>query len=394
MPDASVPRPTATEASADRRLERLAGADPRIELLSYDPDELERALGGWLAERGEPAYRTEQIVNWVYRQRVDDWAAMTTLPKELRAALGETFRFPSIFPGEVRASADGTTKHLWTLVDGEAVESVLIPSEGRDTFCVSSQAGCALACSFCATGMVGYRRNLTAGEIVDQARRLMTLRGREDVGVNVVFMGMGEPLLNWENLRVALRTLIDPRTLDVGARRITVSTVGVPEKIVALGEEFPQVRLAVSLHAARDEVRDEIVPLNRRHPLRQLLAACRLWNEATGKILSFEVLHLPGVNDRPEDVAALARALGETRAKMNLMRYNPVPGAPYRRPDEEETEALAEAIRRASGATVTIRRSRGLDIEGACGQLRLARGSTAVAAGPAGGSPGSAREEP
>jgi 23S rRNA (adenine2503-C2)-methyltransferase len=194
-------------------------------------------------------------------------------------------------------------------------------------------------------------------------------------------MGMGEPLLNWDNLRVALALLVDGRYLDVGARRITVSTVGVPDRIVALGEEFPQVRLAVSLHAAIDELRDRIVPINRRYPLRQLLAACRLWCEATGKRMTFEVLHLPGVNDRPEDVAALGRAVEGLSVQINLMRYNPVPGADFRRPKTAETVRFRDALRRETGAVVTIRRSRGLDIEGACGQLRLARGGSVVPSG-------------
>jgi 23S rRNA (adenine2503-C2)-methyltransferase len=257
----------------------------------------------------------------------------------------------------------------------------MIPSARRDTFCVSSQAGCALACAFCATGMFGYKRNLTVGEIVDQVRRLQRSRADAGHGANVVFMGMGEPLLNWDNLRIALALLVDARYLDVGARRITVSTVGVPDKIVALGEEFPQVRLAVSLHAAIDELRDRIVPINRRYPLRQLFAACRLWCEATGKRMTFEYLHLPGVNDRPEDVAALGRSMEGLSVQINLMRYNPIPGADFRRPAAFETERFRDALRRATRAPVTIRKSRGLDIEGACGQLRLARGGSVVPAG-------------
>lgn len=373
------PTPIELDTPEDRRIDRLGEIDPRVEILSYGPDRLEEALGAWLAERDQPSYRVEQIVNWIYAQRVDAFDAMTTLPKDLRAALEETFRFPSIGLSEVRESTDGTRKYLWRLLDEESVESVLIPTGSRDTFCVSSQAGCALACTFCATGMVGYKRNLTRGEIVDQVRHMLRLRGHEEHGVNLVFMGMGEPLLNWENLEGALAILIDERYFDIGARRITVSTVGVPDRIVALGEAFPQVRLAVSLHAARDEVRDEIVPLNRRHPLRQLLAACRLWHDETGKILTFEYLHLPGVNDRPEDVDALVEVLDEVPAKVNLMRYNPVPGAPYGRPTEEETIAFRDTLRSRTRTAVTIRQSRGLDIEGACGQLRLARGRSVVA---------------
>jgi len=381
MHELKITPPPTPDTGRDRRLARLGALDPRPELLSFGPDRIEAALVEWVSARGEPAYRVGQIVDWVYRRRVEGWEAMTTLPKGLRETLAGAFRFPSIALEELRRSEDGTEKVLWTLLDGEAIESVMIPSDDRDTFCVSSQAGCALACAFCATGMFGYRRNLTVGEIVDQVRRLQ--KSREDVGhgANVVFMGMGEPLLNWENLRVALALLVDERYLDVGARRITVSTVGVPDKIVALGDEFPQIRLAVSLHAAIDELRDRIVPINRRHPLRQLLAACRLWCEATGKRMTFEYLHLPGVNDRPEDVAALAHAVEGLSVQVNLMRYNPIPGADFRRPSVTETERFRDKLRREIGAPVTIRRSRGLDIEGACGQLRLARGGTAVRRG-------------
>ncbi len=370
--------PDTPETARDRRLARLAQLDPRPELLSYGPDAIQPALKAWLAARGEPSYRVDQIVQAVYRRRVDGWKSVTPLAKGLRDELERAFRFPSITLAELRESADGTRKYLWTLVDGEAVESVMIPSARRDTFCVSSQAGCALACAFCATGMIGYKRNLTVGEIVDQVRHLQRDRELAGHGANLVFMGMGEPLLNWENLRVALELLVDERYFDIGARRITVSTVGLPDRIVALAEEFPQVRLAVSLHAARDEVRDEIVPINRRYPLRQLLAACRLWCESTGKRMTFEYLHLPGVNDRPADVAALGRAVEGLSVQVNLMRYNPVPGADFRRPTAAETLRFRDALRRATRVPVTIRRSRGLDIEGACGQLRLARGGSMV----------------
>ena len=378
MHELKIPLPPTPDTARDRRLARLAELDPRPELLSYGPQRLEEALSHWLGQRGEPAYRVEQIVNGVYRQRVDGWDAMTTLPKALRDELAGSFRFPSVDLEELRESADGTRKYLWTLIDGEAIESVMIPSPRRDTFCISSQAGCALACAFCATGLFGYKRNLSVGEIVDQVRHLQNSREEAGHGANLVFMGMGEPLLNWENLRVALALLVNERYFDIGARRITVSTVGLPDRIVALGEEFPQVRLAVSLHAALDEVRDRIVPINRRYPLRQLLAACRLWCETTGKRMTFEYLHLPGVNDRPQDVAAMARAVAGLSVQVNLMRYNPVPGAGFRRPSTVETERFRDALRKAVRVPVTIRRSRGLDIEGACGQLRLARGGSTV----------------
>ncbi|MGH7543269.1 MAG: 23S rRNA (adenine(2503)-C(2))-methyltransferase RlmN, partial [Gemmatimonadota bacterium] len=264
------------------RTARLTELDPRPELLDGRVHDVRARIAGWLASAGERGYRTQQIVHAVYAHRVASWAEITTLPAALREGLDRAFRFPSLTLDEERTSSDGTVKVLWRLLDGEAVESVLIPTRSRDTLCLSSQAGCALACTFCATGKLGWRRDLTGGEIVDQARRLLG-RGSGEHGANVVFMGMGEPLLNWENLTVALDVLMDPVGLNVGARRITVSTVGVPDRIVELGERYPQVRLAVSLHAATDDVRDAIVPLNRRHPLREVLAACRLWAEATGK---------------------------------------------------------------------------------------------------------------
>lgn len=378
MRDLEIPIPSTPETTRDRRLARLVELDPRPELLGHAPGEIEPTLKTWLAARGEPSYRMDQIVHAVYRQRVDGWKSATSLSKGLRDQLERTFRFPSISLAELRESTDGTRKYLWTLLDGESVESVMIPSDRRDTFCISSQAGCALACAFCATGMIGYRRNLTVGEIVDQVRHLQRDREPAGHGANLVFMGMGEPLLNWDNLRIALDLLVDERYFDIGARRITVSTVGLPDRIVALGEEFPQVRLAVSLHAATDQVRDRIVPINRRYPLRQLLAACRLWCESTGKRMTFEYLHLPGINDRPADVAAMGRAVEGLSVQVNLMRYNPVPGADFRRPTTPEILRFRDALRRATRVPVTIRRSRGLDIEGACGQLRLARGASMV----------------
>jgi 23S rRNA (adenine2503-C2)-methyltransferase len=369
---------------ADRRLERLIDLDSRVELLSLRSADLESSLKSWLTERGEPRYRVAQIVEAVYRHGTISWASITTLPTDLRAQLEADYRFPSIAPHEERESADGTRKFLWKLVDDELVESVLIPTRSRDTICISSQVGCPLACAFCATGVFGYRRNLTAGEIVDQARRLHVLRGRSDVGMNVVLMGMGEPLLNWKQVETALDILIDPHGLDLGSRRITVSTVGVPEGIVALGERFPQVRLAVSLHAGRDEIRDEIVPLNRRHPLVEVIAACRVWTQSTGKRLTFEYVHLPGVNDGEVDVVALAELLKRVPAKVNLMRYNPVEGLGFRRPTEDETVAFRDAVAELTRSPITIRKSRGLDIEGACGQLRLASEAGAVPVGMSG----------
>ena len=318
-------------------------------------------------------------MDWIYRTRVDDWSAMTTLPKQLRQELAATFRFPSITLEELRESADGTQKYLWKLVDGEAVESVMIPSARRDTFCVSSQAD-ARSRARSARPDCSVQAQPHGGR--DRRPGATLQRSREDAGhgANVVFMGMGEPLLNWENLRIALLLLVDERYLDVaragsrfrpsacptGSSRSARVSAGSAGGLAACGD-----RRVAGPHRAHQP----------RYPLRQLFAACRLWCEATGKRMTFEYLHLPGVNDRPEDVAALGRVVEGLSVQVNLMRYNPIPGADFRRPSVHETERFRDALRRETGAAVTIRRSRGLDIEGACGQLRLARGGSVVTAG-------------
>jgi 23S rRNA (adenine2503-C2)-methyltransferase len=361
-----LPPPQPTPLRAGRRL-----------LLDLDPPGFEAEIGGLVRELGEPAYRVRQIRDGVYRRLAGSFGELTNLPAALRAELDRRFVTSSLEVEERAASSDGTEKFLWRLADGREIESVSIPSRRKLTFCISSQVGCPLACSFCATGKLGYRRQLTAGEIVDQVREMLrrtapAAEGR-DREPNLVFMGMGEPLLNLRNLFPALASLNAPEFLAIGARRITVSTSGVAPAIPALAAFNPQIRLAISLHAPNDALRDVLVPLNRRHPLAALMDACRAFARATGKRITFEYVHLPGVNDLPEHASQLGALLAGLPCKVNLIPYNPVPGLPYRAPTEAESESFVKRLRAAVRCSVTLRRPRGRDIAAACGPLELER---------------------
>jgi 23S rRNA (adenine2503-C2)-methyltransferase len=378
-PRAPSRRPRAEPSREDR----LPQAQPtplregRRLLLDLGPGAFEAEVGAVVRALGEPAYRVRQIRDGVTRRLAGSFAELTDLPAPLRAELDRRFVTSSLEVEERAVSSDGTEKFLWRLADGREVESVSIPSRRKLTFCISSQVGCPLACSFCATGKLGYRRQLTAGEIVDQVREMLrrtapAAEGR-DREPNLVFMGMGEPLLNLRNLFPALRFLNAPEFLAIGARRITVSTSGVAPAIPRLAEFNPQLKLAISLHAPNDALRDVLVPLNRRHPLSALLEACRAFARATGKRITFEYVHLPGVNDLPEHAPQLASLLAGLPCKVNLIPYNPVPGLPYRAPTEAESEAFTGRLRAAVRCSVTLRRPRGRDIAAACGQLELER---------------------
>ncbi|MFN2431879.1 MAG: 23S rRNA (adenine(2503)-C(2))-methyltransferase RlmN [Gemmatimonadota bacterium] len=357
---------------------RTAVRDGRRLILDLAPEEFRREIGALLEKLGERPYRAGQLREWVYVRRAGSFEEMSNLPISLRGALAERYVLSSLSLEERAASVDGTEKFLWRLADGREVESVSIPGSRKLTYCISSQVGCPLACSFCATGKLGYTRQLTAGEIVDQVRSLLRLTrgalgetaGREP---NLVFMGMGEPLLNLRNVLPALAWLTADEFLNLGARRITVSTAGVAPRIADLSAFNPQIKLAVSLHAPEDELRDDLVPLNRRHPLTELMAACRAFARATGKRITFEYIHLPGVNDRPGHPAALRDLLEGIPAKINLIPYNPVPGLPHRAPTERESEAFLQRLQGTLRCSVTLRRPRGRDIGGACGQLELER---------------------
>ncbi len=345
--------------------------------LSYEA--LEQQLMAW----GEPRYRARQIWEWLYVRRVDDFMAMTNLPKRLRARLAETLLIDPLQPLTESVSADRRTrKGLFLLGDRETVETVLMFYEKRRTLCISSQVGCGMGCPFCATGLSGFRRNLTAGEIVAQvmyyARWLAdpTAGGAEASPVprptrvtNVVFMGMGEPMVNYDEVWKAIRILTDKRGFNLGARHITVSTVGVVPGILRMAEEALQVRLAISLHAAEDDLRDRLVPINRRYPLTELMDAVRTYIRRTGRRVTFEYALMRGINDGPEHAQALVRRLRGILAHVNLIPLNPVEGSPFQPATRQATVRFARQLEDA-GIPVTVRLRRGLDIDAGCGQLR------------------------
>ena len=322
------------------------------------PEDLARVLGG------EPAYRTRQVWKSLYRGREPE--EMTDLPLALRSRLAHDLA-PGLLPSETSVNVDGdTTKWLWTLADGAKVETVLMayPS-GRITVCVSTQAGCAMACSFCATGQAGFQRHLTAGEIVEQVIRAGRASRSGRVS-NVVFMGMGEPLANYSATWAAVERLHG----DVGlsARHLTVSTVGIVPGIRKLAEERLPVNLAVSLHAANDELRDSMVPINRRYPIAAVVEACEAWVASRNRRLSFEWALIDGVNDRPSDAAELAALARPLAAHVNLIPLNPTPGYLTRGTPPAGVRAFRDRLV-AAGVNATIRRNRGTDIAAACGQL-------------------------
>jgi 23S rRNA (adenine2503-C2)-methyltransferase len=332
------------------------------------------ALRERLARDGIEPYRAEQIARWLYRGGVDDPAQMTDLGLALRERLGREWATRALEIAAVDRSADGTVKAILRARDGAEVESVLIPEESRTTLCVSTQVGCPLACSFCATGALGFRRNLSTAEIVDQVCRMGDLLEDARGVTNVVFMGMGEPLLNLGAVIEAVGIFVHPKAMAMAPRRVTVSTVGVLPGIRPLLESAP-INLAVSLHATTDEVRDRLVPLNRRFPLAKLLATLR---DCVGprRPVFFEYTLIAGVNDGLDDARRLVTLLGGIPSKVNLIRMNPHAGCEFRPPAEDVVDRFLRELA-ALGATVTLRRSRGLDIEAACGQLALRRAGDA-----------------
>lgn len=335
-----------------------------MNLLDLVPSHAAGVLAAWLRERGEPAYRERQVMPRLWERPVRHWEQATDLPAALRAALDRTFPLPHPVERARQVSRDGTTKFLWTFADGATIESVLIPEGRRRTLCISSQEGCAYGCAFCATGRMGFRRHLDPWEITAQVRE-MALDPAIGKPTNVVFMGMGEPLHNWKAVDRALTTLNAPRGLGIGARHITVSTVGVVPALRELAARPEQFRVALSLHAATPTLRRQLMPVERRFALPQVMEVLRLFP----KRVTFEYVMIEGVNDRDEDAGALAELARPLGALVNLLPLHPG-GAPGMRPTGREgIERFAELLRRA-GVSVTVRRSRGLDIAAACGQLR------------------------
>ena len=320
---------------------------------------------------GEPPYRARQVWQWLWQKGCRDIAAMTDVSKALRARLAEaaTLVWPRV--ARVLESADGTVKFLLELADGEAVECVLIPEKDHYTACLSTQVGCAMGCGFCATGAMGFRRNMTSGEMLGQvlvARQYLLDRGEPLLLRNLVFMGMGEPLLNYDNLVRTLEALHHPQGLDFSSRRITVSTAGVERHLLDLGRSG-LCSLAVSLHAPTQALRERIMPGAARLSLDALMELLRQYPIKPRERLTFEYLLLDGVNDAIEDARELVRLLSRVKAKVNLIVYNATPGLPYRPPSPERVFAFQEALK-AKGLTATLRKSKGADIAAACGQLR------------------------
>jgi 23S rRNA (adenine2503-C2)-methyltransferase len=364
------------------------------DIRSQTKDELDAQFKAW----SEPAYRVGQMLEWLYVHRVSDWGAMKNLPKALREKLRASYSLKTVELVRKQGSRDTTQKFLWRLDDHSLVESVLIPANpalygdasDRHTLCVSTQVGCAYGCKFCASGLEGWKRNLRSDEIVEQilaVERVSGARGQgsgEGTGAdasrvsnrtsrivdNLVIMGMGEPLANYDHLLKALKILNAPWGGGIGARKITVSTSGLAPQIRKLADEPLQFRLAISLHGATDATRNKIMPVNRKYPLKELAAACEYYQQKRGRLLTFEYILIAGVNDGLDQTKPLAQLARRLHAKVNLIPYNRVDGLPWERPDEAVQEQFLAALQQQK-IIATLRREKGHDIDAACGQLRL-----------------------
>jgi 23S rRNA (adenine2503-C2)-methyltransferase len=336
----------------------------RVDLAELELRELEVAL----AKRGQERFRARQLFSWIYRRGVTDLDAMTDLPRELRATLGAEFTLttPAIVARE--RSSDGTEKFLLRLADGRRIESVFIPDTPAMTFCISTQVGCAMACAFCLTGRMGLVRNLTAGEIAGQVRVLAEALGLRDKTFNIVLMGMGEPLHNYDETMKALRILADEHGLALPARRVTLSTVGLLPALEKLAREPVMPNLAISLHAPTDVQRGELVPINRKYGVADIIEACKRFPVRKRSRITFEYVLLSGVNDSAEDARRLAKLLAGVKSKVNLIPLNAAAGIPFERPSEDAVDEFARILAD-RGVTVSVRKSRGRDIRAACGQL-------------------------
>ena len=362
------------------------------DIKSLTREELEARFTAW----NQPAYRVPQLLDWLHARRATNWDAMTNLPKALRAKLREEFTLQTLQLVRKQGARDTTQKYLWKLADGAFIESVLIPANpalygeasDRHTLCISTQVGCAYGCKFCASGLDGWKRNLDVHEIVEQIQAVEREQaasapapetgtepeaktgGTSRVVDNLVVMGMGEPLANYDHLMKALKILNAPWGGGIGARKITISTSGLAPQIRRLAHEPMQFRLAISLHGATDEVRNRIMPVNRKYPLAELMAACGDYQLEKGRMLTFEYILIAGVNDSLDQVRPLAALARKLFAKVNLIPYNRVEDLPWERPSDEVCEAFLAALEKQKVAA-TLRREKGHDIDAACGQLRL-----------------------
>jgi len=339
----------------------------RQNLLNMVPSDAEEVLRVFAVEHGEKQFRGTQVARHLWQSPVESFAAMTDLPVAFRALLDEHYAIPRLTLAMRQTSSDGTEKFLFRLEDGEFIETVAIPEGSRLTLCISSQAGCALQCAFCATGAMGFTRNLQMFEIAGQVREMRLLSPPKEV-TNIVFMGMGEPLMNWKAVDPTLTVLNSPAGLGIGARHITVSTVGVLPGIVALGERPEQFRLAISIHAPNDELRQSLMPINTKYPLASVIDAAKVFDRR----VTFEYVMLGGINDGAEQAIELADLAKECRAFVNLIPLHPGGAGDFTASSPQQIHWFARRLR-AQGVEVAIRKSRGMDIAAACGQLRVER---------------------
>jgi 23S rRNA (adenine2503-C2)-methyltransferase len=348
---------------------------PSVDLAELELHELEDVL----EDRGTERFHARQLYRWIYRRGVTDFELMTDLGRALRARFDKEFGVstPRVIADE--HSVDGTRKFVLELGDRRRIESVFIPDTPSMTFCISTQVGCAMSCGFCLTGKMGLIRNLTAGEIVGQVRVLAAATGMLDFPFNIVLMGMGEPLHNYDNTLKALRILHSEYGLAISPRRMTLSTVGIVPGLERLARELLMPNLAVSLHATTDEQRTALVPPNRKYPLAAILDACRRFPLKKRSRITFEYVMLEGVNDTPDDARRLVKLLSGIKAKVNLIPLNPAPGIPYQRPSDARVDRFAQILADRH-ITVSVRKSRGQDIRAACGQLIVAGGTKKSAA--------------
>ena len=337
---------------------------PRPDLANLERAALESALDA----AGHKRFHARQIFRWIYKRGVTDIDAMTDLSLDLRATLARDFTLTTPVLAQRETSVDGTEKFLLRLADGKHIESVFIPDTPAMTFCISTQVGCAMACAFCLTGKMGLVRNLTAGEIAGQVRVLANALDMRDRKFNIVLMGMGEPLHNYDETMRALRILADENGFDMSARRITLSTVGLLPALARLAKEEVMPNLAISLHAPTDLQRGELVPINKKYGVAEIINACRQFPLNRRSRITFEYVLLAGVNDSPQDAKRLAKLVAGLKSKVNVIPLNAAAGIPFERPSDEAIDRFAKIVAD-HGVTVSVRKSRGRDIRAACGQL-------------------------
>jgi 23S rRNA (adenine2503-C2)-methyltransferase len=346
------------------RVLRMTAVEPRPDLADLERPALESALEA----RGHKRFHARQIFRWIYKHGVTDVDAMTDLSRELRATLSSEFALTTPALAHRDISTDGTQKFLLRLADGRHIESVYIPDTPANTFCISTQVGCAMACAFCLTGKMGLVRNLTAGEIAGQVRVLAGALDMRDKKFNIVLMGMGEPLHNYDETMRALRILADEHGFGLSARRITLSSVGLLPALERLAREPVMPNLAISLHAPTDLQRGELVPINKKYGVADIVAACKRFPLNRRSRITFEYVLLAGVNDSPQDARKLAKLVAGVKSKVNLIPLNAAPGIPFERPSDDVIDRFAKIVAD-HGVTVSVRKSRGRDIRAACGQL-------------------------